>query len=342
MSTASSPSPLPAPETSRGRMRAIVQPAYGPAQVLRLEEVERPTAGAGEVLLRVRATSVCRGDTFLVAGRPYPVRLMFGLRRPKHRVPGQNVAGEVEAVGPGVASLRPGDAVYGELPHGAFAEYVAAPARLLAPKPANLSFAAAAAAPVSGATALQGLRDVGRVQPGQRVLIHGASGGVGTFAVQIARALGARVTAVCSTRHVELLRSLGADEVVDYTREDFTGRGPCHDVMLDLVGDRSLADCRAALTPRGVYIASAGAPGGDWLGPLLFLLKVKLVGAVASQTMTPLLQTPRREDLLALNALFEAGKLRPVIEQRYPLAQAAAAIEHVSRGHAQGVTVLEP
>jgi NADPH:quinone reductase-like Zn-dependent oxidoreductase len=321
-------------------MKAIVQPAYGSAEVLRFEEVERPAPGDGEVRVRVHAASVSKGDVHLLTGTPYLLRLMFGLFRPKRRIAGQDMAGTVEAVGPHVTTLKPGDEVYGEVPGGAFAEYVCAPADLFAPKPANLTFEQAAAVPISGMTALQGLRDVGQLKPGQKVLINGASGGVGTFAVQIAKALGAEVTAVCSTRHVDKVRSLGADRVIDYTREDFA-RGPeRYHVMLDMVGNRSLADCRAVLEPRGVFVSSAGSPGGNWIGPIVWMLKVMLAGMSGSQKMTSLMSLPRREDLLFLRSLIEAGKVTPVIERRYALRETAAAMAHVAEGHSQGKTVI--
>jgi NADPH:quinone reductase-like Zn-dependent oxidoreductase len=313
-------------------MNAIVQPAYGSAAVLRFEEVERPAPGNGEVLVRVRAASVCRGDVHLLTGTPYLLRLMFGLRRPKRRVAGQQVAGTVEAVGPGVTTLKPGDEVFGQTPGGAFAEYVCAPAPAFAPKPANLTFDQAAAVPVSGMTALQALRDVGQLGPGQKVLINGASGGVGCFAVQIAKALGAEVTAVCSTRHVDKVRSLGADRVVDYTREDFARGTERYDAMLDLVGNRSIADCKAVLQPKGVLLSSAGSLG--------WMLKVMLAGMFGSQKMVLVMSTPKQEDLLALRALIEAGKVTPVIERRYALREVPAALGHVAEGHSQGTTVI--
>ncbi|HLL52270.1 MAG TPA: NAD(P)-dependent alcohol dehydrogenase [Myxococcaceae bacterium] len=321
-------------------MNAIVQPAYGSAAVLRLEAVERPVPGNGEVLVRVRAASVCRGDVHLLTGTPYLLRLMFGLRRPKRRVAGQQVAGTVEAVGPGVTTLKPGDEVFGQTPGGAFAEYVCTPAALFAPKPANLTFEQAAAVPVSGMTALQALRDVGHLEPGQKVLINGASGGVGCFAVQIAKALGAEVTAVCSTRHVDKVRSLGADRVVDYTREDFARGSERYDAMLDLVGNRSLADCKAVLQPKGVFLSSAGSPGGNWIGPIVWMLKVMLAGMFGSQKMAVVMSTPKREDLLSLRSLIEAGKVTPVIERRYALREVPAALGHVAEGHSQGTTVI--
>jgi NADPH:quinone reductase-like Zn-dependent oxidoreductase len=321
-------------------MNAIVQPAYGSTAVLRFEQVERPALRDGEVLVRVHAASVNKGDVHLLTGTPYLVRLAFGLSRPKHRIAGQDMAGTVEAVGPNVTALKPGDEVYGQMPGGAFAEYVCAPADILVPKPANLTFEQAAAVPISGMTALQGLRDAGQLKPGQKVLINGASGGVGTFAVQIAKALGAEVTAVCSTRHVDKVRSLGANRVIDYTREDFA-RGPeRYDVMLDLVGNRSLADCRAVLAPAGVFVSSAGSPGGNWIGPIVWMLKVMLAGMFGSQKMTMLMSRPRREDLLFLRSLIEAGKVTPVIERRYALRETAAAMGHVAEGHSQGKTVI--
>jgi NADPH:quinone reductase-like Zn-dependent oxidoreductase len=321
-------------------MNAIVQPAYGSAEVLRFEEVERPALGDGEVLVRVHAASVCKGDVHLLTGTPYLLRLMFGLRRPKRRIAGQDVAGTVEAVGAHVTALKPGDEVYGQVPGGAFAEYVCAPANLFAPKPANVTFEQAASVPISGLTALQGLRDAGQLKPGQKVLINGASGGVGTFAVQIAKALGAEVTAVCSTRHVDKVRSLGADRVIDYTREDFARGSERYDVMLDLVGNRSLADCRTVLAPKGVFVSSAGSPGGNWIGPIVWMLKVMVAGMSGSQKMTLLMAMPRRDDLLFLRALIEAGKVTPVIEHRFALRETAAAMRHVAEGHSQGKTVV--
>lgn len=322
-------------------MKAIVQPEYGSADVLRLEVVDRPAVGDDDVLVRVHAASVCKGDVHLLTGKPYLLRLVFGLRRPKSRLFGQGVAGRVEAVGGNVTTLRPGDEVFGtDVNLGAFAEYVCAPQDVFAPKPANLSFEQAAAVPDSALTALQGLRDIGGLEPGQRVLINGASGGVGTFAVQIAKSMGAHVTAVCSTRHVDKVRSIGADEVVDYSREDFAERGQRHDVMLDLVGNRSLADCKRVLNPGGVFVSCAGEPAGNWIGPLVWLLKVVLAGVFASQKMAPFVMKPNRDDLMVLKNLAEAGKLAPVIERRYPLADAADAVRHVAEGHAQGKTVI--
>lgn len=320
-------------------MHALVQPEYGSPDVLRLEEVETPSIGDDDVLVRVHAASVCKGDVHLLTGKPYLVRLGFGLRRPKLRIAGQNVAGTVEAVGRNVTTTKPGDEVYGQVTCG-FAEYVRARADELAPKSPGLTFEQAAAMPDSGMTALQALRDVGRLQAGQRVLINGASGGVGSFAVPIAKSMGAEVTAVCSTRHVDKVRSIGADEVVDYTKEDFARQTGRFDVMLDLVGNRSLSDCKQVLKRTGTYVSCAGSPGGQWIGPVVWIMKVMLTGAFASQKMTPFLTKPRREDLIALNDLVEAGALLPVIERAFPLREAAEAVRHVAEGHAQGKTVI--
>jgi NADPH:quinone reductase-like Zn-dependent oxidoreductase len=319
-------------------MHALVVPAYGTPDVLRYEEVSVPDVGDDEVLVRVRAASVCKGDTLLLSGKPYLARLAFGLTRPKHRIAGQNVAGTVAALGKNVTGMKLGDEVYGQT-FGAFAEYAAVPSDAIAPKPATLSFEEAAAMPVSAATALEMIR-AADVQPGESVIIIGASGGVGMFAVQIAKARGARVTAVCSTRHVARVREAGADEVVDYTREDFAVRGERHDAMIDFVGDRTLRDCRRALTPKGRYV-HCGASRGDWIAPIVAMLKVVLFGLVVSQTMKPApVVFAKAHHLLALNALVLAGSLRPVIDRRYALRDAADALRHVGEGHTQGTTVL--
>ncbi|MEU2252725.1 NAD(P)-dependent alcohol dehydrogenase [Nocardia xishanensis] len=331
------------PRTAAGRdvMTAVVAPRYGNSDVLRVEDAPRPAPAENEVLVRVRAAAVASGDVHLLTGKPYLIRLMgFGVRKPKHPLIGHDFAGEVVAVGSAVTSCRIGDRVYGATNFGAFAEYVCVDAATLAPMPAGLSFEQAAAVPDSGMTALQGLRDVGGVRTGQSVLINGASGGVGSFAVQIAKALGARVTAVCSTRHVEYLRGLGADRVIDYTTADFVGSAERYDVLLDLVGNRSLADCRKVLAPEGVFVSSAGSPGGEWIGPVLWIGRVVVADLSTRRTMRPLLMKPRRADLEFLTELVESGKVRPVIEREYPLRDAAAAIAHVAEGHAQGKTVL--
>lgn len=322
------------------RMHAIVHAQYGTPDVLRYEEIACPTLRPGEVLVRVHAANVSIGDHHVVTGKPYPIRLspFGGLPRPRNRVPGTALAGRVAAVGDNVRSLRVGDEVYGEAPSGAFAEYAAVPADRLAPKPSRFSFEQAAALPWA-VTALQGLRDAGGVTPGQSVLINGASGGVGTWAVQIAKALGAEVTAVCSTRHLTLVRSLGADHVIDYTREDFARSPARFDVLFDLVGNRSLAACQAVLKPTGTYVASSGR-GGAWLGPLPRMAAMALRSLYTRQRWSSLLAKPNRQDLLRLNELVEAGRIAPVIERCYALAEVGEALRHVGQGHAQGQNIV--
>jgi NADPH:quinone reductase-like Zn-dependent oxidoreductase len=324
-------------------MKAIIQPAYGASDVLRLAVVTKPRVGNNDVLVRVRAASVCKGDVHILTGKPYIMRPIFGLFRPRSHGFGQDIAGRIEEVGKNVTSFRPGDDIYGKVPLGArggFAEYVCAPAKNFALKPANLSYEQAAAVPDSALTALQALRDVGDLYPGQTVLINGASGGVGTFAVQIAKAIGATVTAVCSTRHLEMVRAIGADHVIDYTKDDFARIGRQYDVMLDLAGNRSLSDCQRVLKPTGIFVSCSGSPGGNWVGPIVWLLKVLLKGTFARQKMTPFIAKPNRDDLAILTTLIEAGKVMPVIERRYSLHQVAEALAHVMEGHAQGKTVI--
>ena len=319
-------------------MRAVVRPEYGTPDVLRLGEIDRPVPGDGDVLVRVHAAGVSVGDHHVLTGKPYVIRPSIGgLLRPRNPVLGQAMAGVVEAVGAKVTTCRPGDEVYGDAPAGAFAEYVVMPASKVAPKPGNLSFEEAACTPW-GVAALQGLRDAGGLQKGQRVLINGASGGVGTWAVQIAKAFGAEVTAVCSTRNVERMRSLGADEVIDYTREDFTLRGPRYDVVFDTVGNRSLSDCRSVLVPTGAFVScSGGSSGTTWL---LRMMRMLLASLFTRQKLVALITAPNREDLLVLKDLVEAGKARPVIERRYELGEAADALTHIGEGHAQGQSVI--
>lgn len=320
-------------------MRAIVHPRYGTPDVLRLEQVERPVPGADDVLVRVHAAGVSIGDHHLVTGRPYLIRLspFGGLPRPRNRVPGMAMAGVVEQVGANVTTFVPGDEVMGEAATGAFAEYLAVPAKLIAKKPNNLSFEQAAAVPWAIA-ALQGLRDSGGLVAGQRVLINGASGGVGTWAVQIAKALGANVTAVCSTRNVELMRALGADEVIDYTQQSFVDGGRRFDVMLDMIGNRSLSDCRSVLAPKGAYVScSGGTSTTRWLFRMAGVL---LASSFTSQKLTTFLASPNQKDLLFLKELVEAGKAKPVIERRYELSEVAQALQHVGQRHAQGQTVI--
>jgi 2-desacetyl-2-hydroxyethyl bacteriochlorophyllide A dehydrogenase len=321
-------------------MRAIVHRRYGTPDVLTFEEIERPAPGEEDVLVRVHAAGVSVGDHHVVTGKPYLIRLspFGGIPEPRNRVPGTAMAGRVEAVGAKVTTFRPGDEVFGEAAAGAFAEYMVVPAKLLAPKPTNLSFEEAAAVPWA-ATALQGLRDAGGLKAGQRVLINGASGGVGTWAVQIAKALGAQVTAVCSTRNVERVRALGADEVLDYTKQDFVKGGARFDVMLDLVGNRSLSDCRSVLTPKGTFVPCSGG-GGDWVGPFIRILGGLLASLFTSRKFKAFVATPNQNDLLFLKELVEAGKARPIIERRCALNELGEALKHVGEGHSRGQTVV--
>lgn len=325
-------------------MRAIVQDGYGdPARALRLGEHDRPRAREGEVLVRVAASSVNPADRMVSAGRPYVLRAVFGLTRPRHRIPGKDVAGTVEQVGPGVTRFRPGDEVYGELPGGAYAEYAVAGQDLLAHKPTALGFTEAAAVPLAGVTALQGIRDAGGVRPdrpGRRVLVNGASGGVGTFAVQIAKAFGAHVTAVCGAHARDLLLSIGADEALDRTHEDPTGDGRTYDVVFDLAGDRPPRSYRRALHSGGVYVAATGRPGGAVLGPLPFLGRVVLSSLGPGPGMRVFATKQSADDLAELAQLIDDGKVAPVIEAEYPLAQTAEAMTTQARGHRRGKTVV--
>ncbi len=324
-------------------MKAIVYHKYGSPDVLELQEIEKPAVKDDEVLVRVHAASVNPLDWYPLTGTPYLTRIMEGLLKPKHTILGVDVAGRVEAVGRNVRELQPGDEVFGSsepMKKGAFAEYVCAPEDGMALKPADLTFGQAAAVPVAALTALQGLRDKGQIRPGHRVLINGASGGVGTFAVQIAKSFGADVTGVCSTRNVDMVRSIGADQIIDYTREDFTQSGQRYDLMLDAVGNRSVSDCRRVLTPKGVYVAVAG-PQGLWLGPLTYWFKVLLASLVGSQKMVPMLaKLGKKKDLVVLLELLEAGKVTAVIDRRYKLSEVAEALRYQGEGHAQGKTVI--
>ena len=317
-------------------MQAIVQDSYGSAEVLRSQDIDVPEIGDDEVLVRVTAASIHVGDWILMTGSPFVMRFATGLRKPKNRVPGTDVAGTVEKVGSAVTGLRPGDEVFG-WGVGAFAEYIHARENQFIKKPANLSFEEAAALGVSASTALQLLRDDGAVQPGQKVLINGASGGVGTFAVQIAKALGAEVTGVTSTKNVEMVRSIGADHVIDYTQEDFTAGAARYDLILDNVGNHSMAQTRRALTPDGTLISNGGGHADGKLGRTVRAL---LASMVVRQQATPTVKTQNRDDLVALKALVEAGKVTPVIDRTYPLTEAPSAIGHVAGGHARGTVVL--
>ena len=319
-------------------MKAIVQDRYGkPEAVLGLQEIAKPAVKDGEVLVRVHAASMHVGDWLVVTGVPYIARPAYG--KPKGRVPGTDVAGTVEAVGNGVTGLRPGDEVFGWCT-GAFAEYAAAPADHFVPKPANLTFQQAAAVGVSASTALQLLRDQGKIKPGQKVLINGASGGIGTFAVQVAKAFGAEVTGVCSTRNVEMVRSIGADHVIDYTREDFTRNGHRFDFILDNVANHSLSDTRRVLTPSGKLQSNNGTSGGRWFGTIGTVLKSATVSIFERRQLGPAIKFANRADLLALKELIEAGKITPVIDATYALSDTGKALAHVGEGHARGTVVI--
>ncbi|MFF3325088.1 NAD(P)-dependent alcohol dehydrogenase [Streptomyces sp. NPDC002889] len=324
-------------------MKAIVQDAYGPPDVLELKDIDTPVVGDDDVLVRVHAASVNPADWHFMRGQAYIVRLVgfgvgFGPLGPRNRVRGIDVAGRVEAVGKNVTRFRRGDAVFGQ-GAGSFAEYTCARGSALAPMPANLTFEQAAAVPEAAATALQGLRETGRIEAGQRVLINGASGGVGTFAVQLAKAFGANVTGVCSARNVDLVRSIGADEVVDYTREDFTQRPRRYDLILDLVGNRSLSDCRRVLAPEGTLVLSSGG-GGRWFGPVGLIVKALGVSPFVRQRLRPLVVTPSAQNLTVLTDLIESGKVTPVIDRTYLLAETPEAIRYQEEGRARGKVVV--
>ena len=320
-------------------MKAIVFSRYGSPDVLELTDVEKPAVGDDGVLVRVRAASVNPLDWHGMRGQPYLMRMSGGVRRPKENELGVDVAGEVEAVGKNVTQYRPGDEVFG-VRSGAFGEYVRGTEEsTLVPKPGGMTFEQAAAVPVAGMTALQGLRDKGQLQPGQHVLINGASGGVGTFAVQIAKAFGAEVTGVCSTANLEMVRSIGADHVIDYTREDFTKSGQKYDLILDIAGSRPLSSCRRVMTPSGTFVV-VGGPGGRWIRPADRALKAILMNRFVSQRMLPFLSHASKDDLLVLKELIEAGKVTAVIDRTYPLSETPEAVRYVEQGHARGKVVI--
>ena len=317
-------------------MQAVTQDKYGSVAVLETRDIDKPEIGDDEVLVRVHAASIHLGDWILMTGTPYVMRMATGLRKPKNPVLGTDVAGTVEEVGKDVQGLRPGDEVFGWCT-GAFAEYARAPQEQLVKKPSNLTFEQAAAVGVSATTALQLLRDDGHVQAGQKVLVNGASGGVGTFAVQIAKAFGAEVTGVCSTKNVEMVRSIGADHVIDYTNDDFTQGGPRYDLILDNVGNHSMSATRRALTPNGTLLSNGGGHAG---GKLARTIRTAIVSMVVRQQGRPSLKTQNRGDLVALAELVEAGNVTPVIDSTYPLNETAAAIGRVAAGHARGTVVI--
>jgi 2-desacetyl-2-hydroxyethyl bacteriochlorophyllide A dehydrogenase len=318
-------------------VRAIVRETYGPPEVLHLEEIPLPNVGDGDVLVRVQAASANAGDWHLLRGTPLPFRLVAGLRKPKFKIIGNDIAGRVEAAGRNVTQFRAGDHVFGELSRcgfGAYAEFAVAPEKALALKPANVSFEEAAAIPTAGCTALQGLRK-GRIGRARRVLINGASGGVGTFAVQIAKTFGTEVTAVCSTRNIDVVRSIGADHVLDYTKDDFAALGQRYDLILAVNGDRSIWDYKRALSADGIYAMTGGSNRQ--------LMEALLFGPVLSmgrQKLGTLLMKPDQADLLFLKELCEAGKIRPVIDRRFPLSEVPSAVRYVEDGRARGKVVI--
>ena len=314
------------------KMKAIVHSNYGTPDVLQLREVAKPMPKADEVLVKVVATAVNQADNHLLSGM---LRFSTGLLKPKHPSLGSDIAGRVAAVGKNVTQFQPGDAVFGDLSghgRGGFAEYVAAPESALALKPVNITFAQAAAVPMTAVTALQGLRDKGQIQAGQKVLINGASGGVGTFAVQIAKALGAEVTAVVSTKKMNMARSLGANHVLDYTQEDFSQNGQRYDLVFDTVGNRSVADYRQALQPQGVFVTSAFLLGLVFQKPWL--------AVTGGQKMSNMMAKPNKADLIFLAELLKAGKIVPVIDRCYPLNEAAEALRYLGEGHARGKVII--
>jgi len=320
-------------------MKAIVYEKYGPPDVLQLKEVEKPIPKDNEVLVKVHAASVNYCDSAFVRGKPLVARLWSGPLKPKNTILGADVAGRVEAVGRNVKQFQPGDEVFGEIGGcglGGFAEYVSVPENALGLKPANISFEEAAAVPQAAVVALQGLRDKGQIQPGQKVLIYGASGGIGTFAVQIAKSFGAEVTGVCSTRNLDMVRSIGADHVIDYTQEDFTQNEQRYDLILAAAGYRSIFDYKRALSPKGIYVSTGGSMAQTFqamlLGPFISMTGSKKMGALPARS--------NQKDLAFMKELLEAGKVVPVIDRRYPLSEVAEALRYYGEGHAQGKVVI--
>lgn len=320
-------------------MKAIVYHKYGSPDVLKLEEVPQPIPKDNEVLIKVQAASVNAGDWHLLRGKPFLVRLMgFGLLKPKRQILGWDMAGQVEAVGIDVQRFQPGDEVFGSC-NSAFAEFACTSEKSLAPKPANLTFEQAAAVPVAAVTALQGLRDKGQIQPGQKVLINGAGGGVGTFAVQIAKSFGAEVTGVSSTRKLDLVRSIGADQVIDYTQEDFTKSGKRYDLILDCFANHSLFECRQVLNPKGKYVV-VGGPVGSMTGLLAGWVTALVLSRLGSQKFSMFIANIRQKDLSVLRELIEAGKVKPVIDRHYTLFEVPNALRYLGEGSAGGKVVI--
>lgn len=321
-------------------MRAVVQDEYGSAEVLELRDIEKPAPKDNEVLVRVENAALHIGDLMLMKGEPYIMRLGAGLRRPKKRIPGFDFAGRVEAIGSGVKEFQPGDVVFGETNSGSCAEYSVLPTDKLAQKPNGLSFEEAAAVPVSGATALRGIRDAGKVKTGDKVLINGATGGVGIYAVQIAKALGAEVTAVCGPSNVGLAKELGADHVIDYTQEDYTKGESRYDMILDNVANHSLAEARKAVAEGGALISNSARSEGRWFGAVGRMMQAGILSMFVKTQGRPFYSPVRSQDLVDLTELIEAGKLRPVVDRTFPLAETADAMRYISGGHASGKTVI--
>ena len=320
-------------------MKAITQGQYGPASVLHFGELDRPAMSDEQVLIRVRAAGVNPADWAIMRGLPYIARPVYGLTKPKQGIRGTDASGTIEAVGSRVSTFKPGDEVYGSA-EGSYAEYAVASPGKIAAKPANLTFEQAAAVPMSGTVALQAVRDRGKVGPGTRMLVNGASGGIGTFAVQIAKALGAHVTGVASTRNLELVRSLGADEVIDYTKTDFTRNGPQYDFILDNVSNHSLRALRRALTPTGMLVPNGGNFGNRWLASGGRLMRGAVLFRFGQQSLGNFLVTMNADDLRVLSTLIEAGKVTPVIDRTYPLSETAQALHQMGEGHARGRIVV--
>ncbi|MGJ6969101.1 NAD(P)-dependent alcohol dehydrogenase [Streptosporangium sp. G11] len=325
-------------------LKAFVLRSYGSPDVLDLTDIDMPVPGDDEVLVRVRATSVQPYDWHHMRGEPYVSRLMggLGLRKPRISILGADMAGQVEATGRNVTGFRPGDEVFALLEQGGFAEYVCVREDELAPKPKNVSYEQAAAVPMAGSTALLGLRDEGRIQPGQKVLVNGASGGVGTFAVQLARVFGAEVTGVCSTKNMDLVRSIGAHKVIDYTKEDFTRNGQRYDLLLDIAGNRPASACLRALTPKGTHVL-IGGPGGRWLKPVDHIFSVLAVSRFVSQraAMVDATRCPQnKQNLMMLAELIEAGKITPIIDRGYPFEEIPAAVRYQEAGRSPGKVVI--
>jgi NADPH:quinone reductase-like Zn-dependent oxidoreductase len=335
-------------------MKAAVCSKYGPPEVVQITDVEKPVPKDNEVLIEVRAASVNPLDGGSMKGRPYIVRIMTGLRKPKITRPGVDVAGQVEAVGRNVTQFKPGDEVFGVCisdpqasgtevwvhRQGAFAEYVCARESTLVMKPDNVTFEQAASVPLAAFTALQGLRDKGQIQPGQKVLINGAAGGVGTFAVQIAKSFGAEVTGVCSTRNVDMVRSIGADRVIDYTQEDFTKRGQHYDLIFDCVGNHSLSACMRVLNPKGIYIMVGELSGRGMIALLARLITALVLSRFVSQKLVTFLARPSKRDLTIMHDLMKAGMVMPVIDKRYRLSEVPEAIRYLEEKHARGKVVI--